>query len=95
MGAEVRDRHRRLVQTLVEQFHGRWVEETGDETLSVFPSSLDAVHCALAIQATLSDDLEFSLRIGIHIGDILERDGRLIGDAVNIAARIRLWVANW
>lgn len=88
-GAAVRDQHRRLVQTLVEQYHGRWVEETGDETLSIFPSSLDAVHCALAIQASLADEPAFSLRIGIHIGDVLERDGRLIGDAVNIAARIR------
>ena len=87
-GAEVRDRHRRLVQMLVEEFHGQWVEETGDETLSIFPSSLDAVHCALAIQAALTEDPELSVRIGIHIGDVLQRDGRLIGDAVNVAARI-------
>jgi hypothetical protein len=55
----------------------------------VFASSLDAVHCALAIQASLVDDPDLKVRIGIHIGDVLERDGRLIGDAVNIAARIR------
>ena len=88
-GAEVRDQHRRLLQTLVAQFHGDWVEETGDEGLAVFSSSLDAVHCALAIQAALVDDPDLKVRIGIHIGDVLERDGKLIGDAVNIAARIR------
>ena len=88
-GAEVRDKHRRLLQTLVEQFHGDWIEETGDEVLAIFSSSLDAVHCALAIQATLVDDSDLKVRIGIHIGDVLERDGKLIGDAVNVAARIR------
>ncbi len=88
-GAEVRDKHRRLLQTLVEQFHGDWIEETGDEVLAIFSSSLDAVHCALAIQATLVDDPDLKVRIGIHIGDVLERDGKLIGDAVNVAARIR------
>lgn len=87
--AEVRERHRRLVQTLVGQFKGEWIEETGDETMSAFPSSVEAVHCALAIQAALADDPDLKVRIGIHIGDVLEQDGKLIGDGVNLAARIR------
>ncbi len=88
-GVAARDKHRRLVQTLVAQFHGTFVEETGDESLSTFPSSVDAVSCALALQGVLENDPELSIRIGIHIGDVLERDGRLIGDAVNLAARLR------
>lgn len=87
--AEVRARHRHLVQTLVAQFKGEWIEETGDETMSAFPSSVEAVHCALAIQAALADDSDLKVRIGIHIGDVLEQDGKLIGDGVNLAARIR------
>ena len=87
--AEVRARHRHLVQSLVAQFKGEWIEETGDETMSAFPSSVEAVHCALAIQAALADDPDLKVRIGIHIGDVLEQDGKLIGDGVNLAARIR------
>ena len=44
-----RDRHEAVVRSLIEQYHGEWVERTGDETLSSFPSGLDAVNCALAL----------------------------------------------
>ena len=46
----VRDRHRQLVDTLVKQFDGEVVDTTGDESLSIFPSALRAVDCALALQ---------------------------------------------
>jgi pimeloyl-ACP methyl ester carboxylesterase/class 3 adenylate cyclase len=85
----VRDRHRKLVSTLVEQFEGELVEAPGDESLSVFPSALTAVDCALAIQASLRDDRTLRLRIGIHIGDVLRRGEELIGQGVNLAARLR------
>jgi class 3 adenylate cyclase len=45
-----RDRHRDLVQTLVKQFEGEVVDATGDESLSIFPSALRAVDCALALR---------------------------------------------
>ena len=88
-GVEARRKHRRLVEALVAQFDGRSVEETGDESLSSFGSAVDAVRCALAVQAVLDNDPQLSVRIGIHIGDVLEQEGRLIGDAVNVAARLR------
>ena len=88
-GLAVRARHHSLIKAMVEQFHGRAVEQSGDESLSIFNSSIDAVNCALAIQSALETDEELTVRIGIHIGDVLERDGELIGDGVNIAARIR------
>lgn len=88
-GIAARDRHREVVQAEVRRVGGRWVEEVGDESFSTFPSALDAVCCARAIQAALAQEPKLSVRIGVHLGDVLEHDGRLIGDAVNIAARIR------
>lgn len=85
----VRDRHRALLRPLVEQFEGELVETPGDESLSVFPSAVRAVDCAFAIQAALRDDKDLKLRIGIHLGDVLRRDGEVIGEGVNLAARIR------
>jgi TolB-like protein/Flp pilus assembly protein TadD len=85
----VRERHRALVNQLVAQFNGEWIEETGDESLSSFPSALDAVSCALAIQAALEDDPELSIRIGIHLGDVIFEGDRVYGDGVNVASRIR------
>ena len=86
-GLRVRERHRELVRSLVERYHGEWREETGDECLSTFASAVDAVNCALALQAEVDDELQ--LRIGIHLGEILVQEGRLYGDGVNVASRIR------
>jgi pimeloyl-ACP methyl ester carboxylesterase len=60
-GVTAREKHRRLVQALVAQFHGTFVEETGDESMSTFPSSVDAVSCALALQGVLENDPELGL----------------------------------
>ncbi len=89
IGRRVRARHEWLVRAQVERYHGRWIEEKGDESLSVFPSALEAVNCALALQAKLDGDPELALRIGIHLGDVTLEDGRVYGDGVNVAARIR------
>jgi class 3 adenylate cyclase len=88
-GRRVRSRHESLVRAQVERYHGRWIEERGDESLSVFPSAFEAVNCALALQAELDGDPELALRIGIHLGDVTLEDGRVYGDGVNVAARIR------
>jgi class 3 adenylate cyclase/pimeloyl-ACP methyl ester carboxylesterase len=85
----VRDRHRELVKTLVAQFDGELVDATGDESLSVFASALHAVDCALALQAALRDDPHLRVRAGIHVGDVLRRGNEVIGEGVNVAARIR------
>jgi class 3 adenylate cyclase len=87
MGA--RARHRELVRPLVERHGGQWIEETGDESLSCFPSALDAVTCALAVQDGLRGDAELNLRIGIHLGDVVFEGDRVYGDGVNVASRIR------
>jgi adenylate cyclase len=88
-GLRVRERHRQVARPLVERYGGRWVEETGDESLSSFPSAVDAVNCALAVQAELRNDPSLRLRIGIHLGETLVAGGRIYGDGVNVASRIR------
>ena len=81
----IREAHRNLVQTLVAQFGGEVVDVTGDESLSVFSSALRAVDCAMALQGALRSDPALRLRIGIHLGDVLRRNGEVIGEGVNVA----------
>lgn len=87
-GIEAREEHRRLIQGLSRQFHGEFKDESGDASLSVFPSAVDAVKCALAIQAVLASDPKFQVRAGIHVGDVVEHEGRLMGDGINVASRL-------
>lgn len=85
----VREQHHELVHTLVHQFDGEVVDTTGDESLSVFPSALRAVDCALAMQGALANYPDLRVRIGIHLGDVLRHDGDIVGEGVNVAARVR------
>jgi class 3 adenylate cyclase/pimeloyl-ACP methyl ester carboxylesterase len=85
----VRSQHRDLVRTLVEQFEGELIDSTGDESLSIFPSALRAVDCALALQGALRSYPDMRLRIGLHLGDVMRRNGEVVGEGVNVAARIR------
>jgi TolB-like protein/class 3 adenylate cyclase/Tfp pilus assembly protein PilF len=88
-GRRARTRHEEVVRPLVERYHGQWIERTGDETLSSFPSALDAVNCALAVQAELDGDADLRLRIGLHQGDVTFDTDGVSGDGVNVAARVR------
>lgn len=85
----VRDAHRELVHTLVKQFEGEVVDATGDESLSIFASALHAVDCAMALQGALRSHPDLRVRIGIHLGDVLRKNGEVIGEGVNVAARVR------
>jgi class 3 adenylate cyclase/pimeloyl-ACP methyl ester carboxylesterase len=82
------DRARALVRTSVAGHGGRLLEEIGDGTLADFESAVAAVGCALEIQAQLFGDPELRVRIGIHEGDVLRREGHIFGDGVNVASRI-------
>jgi class 3 adenylate cyclase/pimeloyl-ACP methyl ester carboxylesterase len=80
--------HREVLRGILPKFNGRMIGEIGDGTLSSFHSALDAVNCAREVQASLKDDSELQLRIGIHVGDVLFKDNTVLGDGVNVASRI-------
>ncbi|ANY83508.1 hypothetical protein BB934_35175 (plasmid) [Microvirga ossetica] len=79
---------RETVESYVAQHHGRTVKTTGDGFLIEFPSPVEAVRCAISIQEkTATGPLQ--LRIGINLGDIIiEEDGDVYGEGVNVAARL-------
>ena len=87
---------REVFRERVENYNGRVVDTAGDSVLSVFDSVVEAVRCAVEIQITLSErNAELSenrrmrFRIGINLGDIIEKeDGTVYGDGVNVAARM-------
>ena len=89
VGRRIRERNRDLVSRHAAHHRGDLVDENGDELVLVFPSALDSVNCALAIQEELRGDSELTLRIGIHSGDVTFEGGRVYGDGVNVASRIR------
>jgi len=87
--------HFQAMSELVGKFHGRVVDASGDSLLAEFASVVDAVQCSLEIQQTLQlrngelpEDRRLSFRIGINLGDVIEEEGKLYGDGVNVAARI-------
>jgi TolB-like protein/class 3 adenylate cyclase/Flp pilus assembly protein TadD len=85
-----------LIDPTVAVHHGRVVKRTGDGALIEFRSVVDAVRCAIEVQngmfernAGLPPERRIEFRIGIHLGDVVEEsDGDLMGDGVNIAARL-------
>jgi adenylate cyclase len=87
--------YRNAITDLTQQFRGRVVDSPGDNILAEFSSVVDAVNCAVEIQrelaernAELPDNRKMEFRIGVNLGDVIEEDGRIYGDGVNIAARV-------
>lgn len=84
----------RLARSVLTAHHGRWVKSTGDGFLAEFPSSLDAVECAVELQGRIRERnlrpgvTPLRVRVGIHLGDVQRRAGDIFGDAVNVAARV-------
>jgi class 3 adenylate cyclase/TolB-like protein len=85
-----------LIDPAIAAHHGRIVKRTGDGSIIEFRSVVDAVRCAIEVQngliernAGVPEDRRIEFRIGIHLGDVVEEsDGDLMGDGVNIAARL-------
>ena len=85
-----------LIDPTIAVHHGRVVKRTGDGAIVEFRSVVDAVNCAIEVQramvernAEVAPDKRIEFRIGIHLGDVVEEsDGDLMGDGVNIAARL-------
>jgi TolB-like protein len=87
--------HRAVTDALVAKHGGRIVKTTGDGVLLEFPSVVDAVECAVAVQAVMAQrnegipqDRRMLFRIGINLGDILIEGDDILGDGVNVAARL-------
>jgi adenylate cyclase len=87
--------YRKIMGDLVQQHRGRVIDSPGDNLLAEFGSVVDAVQCAVAVQkelqarnADLPENRKMQFRIGINLGDVIEEEGRIYGDGVNIAARM-------
>lgn len=87
--------HRSVTDALIENFGGRIANTAGDSIIAEFASSVEAVRCAIEIQEAIrtrnlsvpsSSQVQF--RIGINVGDVILQDGDLLGDSVNVAARL-------
>ena len=90
------DRHNRVLRPIFDRYRGREVKTVGDAFLVEFESALDAVRAGVEIQKVLGEqnarapkDRQIRVRVGIHVGDVVQTKHDVLGDAVNIASRIQ------
>src|SRR5438067_9012296 len=96
LALELLEEHRQILREIFPQFNGSEIKTIGDAFLVEFHSALDAAQCAIEIQRTLAKrnhdvavERRIEIKIGIHIGDVVQRADRdVLGDGVNIASRI-------
>jgi adenylate cyclase len=88
--------HREVMDQFISEYGGRIANTAGDSVLAEFPSVVDAVQAAVRVQEalraaneTLPEDRQVRFRIGVHVGDVMVKEGDLFGDGVNIAARLQ------
>jgi class 3 adenylate cyclase len=82
-------RFRHVIDIIVEELEGKIIQYYGDGCLVLFNSATDAVEFAKLLQTDFNEEPKVPVRIGIHMGDVLIRDGNVFGDVVNIASRIQ------
>jgi class 3 adenylate cyclase len=87
--------HRKLIDSLIEEHHGRFVNSAGDSVLAEFASVVNAVQCAVETQTALKGENEklpperrMEFRIGVNLGDVMVDGEQIYGDGVNVAARL-------
>jgi len=83
---------RAIMDGLIDENGGRIANTAGDSLLAEFPSAVSAVQCAVEVQDRLDQEPEGSslrFRIGVHVGDVVVRGGDLLGEGVNVAARLQ------
>ena len=88
--------HLEVITGFIQQHRGRLVATGGDSVLAEFPSVVDAVRCSVEIQKelyernmALAEDRRLEFRIGVNLGDVVEEGDTILGDGVNIAARVQ------
>jgi class 3 adenylate cyclase len=93
--AAIRDLRREVIEPLLSEHHGRIVKLMGDGAIAEFGSVVDAVACAVAVQsgvaarqARVAPERRIVFRIGINLGDVVVEGEDLLGDGVNVAARL-------
>ncbi|HTV31794.1 MAG TPA: adenylate/guanylate cyclase domain-containing protein [Methylocella sp.] len=95
LALELLDEHRAFLRPAFLKYHGQEIKTIGDGFLIEFASAVAAVNCAVELQEALAqrnfgtpEGRQLQVRIGIHLGDVLHRGDDILGDGVNIAARI-------
>ena len=73
----------------IEAYNGIWLKEMGDGVLAKFDTAKDAVLCGIEIQNKAHNNLNASIRIGIHLGDVTIENNDIFGDGVNVASRLQ------
>ncbi|WP_338317570.1 adenylate/guanylate cyclase domain-containing protein, partial [Bradyrhizobium ottawaense] len=92
---EALTRNRSILSAVIRDYNGRIANTAGDSVVADFPSATDAVRCAVSAQARLASENEcvpearqIRFRMGIHLGDVVRQGDDILGDGVNIAARL-------
>jgi adenylate cyclase len=88
LALQKRRRLKEVLEETIAQFNGKILQNYGDGSLSIFPSAIDSVRGAVAIQQQLQSNPRVDLRIGIHTGDVIIDEETIYGDGVNMASRI-------
>ena len=86
--ARLQAARREVVDPLMAEFGGRLFKTTGDGLLAEFPSAVQVLRCAIAMQQRMREGDGLQVRIGLHQDDVVAEGGDLLGDGVNIAARL-------
>jgi len=86
---EILEKNRKIHKPIIDEFNGTWIKDIGDGVIASFNAVSDAVNAAIKIQETCNAAADYSLRIGIHQGEVVFEDNDVFGDGVNIAARIQ------
>src|SRR5215472_12134944 len=87
--------YRKIIDQLIEDHRGRFVNSAGDSVLAEFSSVVEAVNCAVEVQtalkaenAGLAPERRMEFRIGVNLGDVMVEGEQIYGDGVNVAARL-------
>jgi adenylate cyclase len=95
LALELLEEHRKILRQIFPKFSGREIDTAGDSFFVEFQSAVDAVNCAIEIQTEIlkrnvsaGEEKQINIRIGLHIGDVVQLGSNVHGDGVNIAARL-------